>query len=100
MYVCVYALHILTRIVSDPPMTFRPRPDFPLQTDIRVGRPGSIGRFDGSSSTVVPHGSTACNGDKSGDVSDDSALSSDNAGYLEVDTVHSVHGKSTIISNL
>jgi len=72
-------------------MTFMPRPDFPLQTDIRVGRPGSTSRFDGSScSDVVPHGSTACSGDISGDVSEDSAFSSDNVGYFADGTVHSI----------
>jgi len=72
-------------------MTFTPRPDFPLQTDIRVGRPSSTGRFDGSSCTdVVPQGGTACSGDVSGDVSDDSAFTSDNVGYFADGTVHSV----------
>jgi len=97
---CICLSYILTRLVSDPPMTFMPRPDFPLQIDIRVGRPGSTGRSDGSSSTVaVPHGNKECNGDKSGDVSDDSTLSSDNAGYLADGTVYKVHGKTEPISN-
>lgn len=72
-------------------MTFTPRPDFPLQTDIRVGRPGSTARFDGSSCTdVVPQGSPACSGDVSGDVSEDSAFSSNNAGYFADGTVNRV----------
>jgi len=67
-------------------MTFRPRPDFPLQTDIRVGRPSSTARFDRSS--VVLQGKTACSGETFGDVSDDSTFSSDNVGYLADGTVH------------
>lgn len=89
--------YILTKFVSDPPMTFRPRPDFPLETDIRVGRPSSTGRFDGSSfTTVESHGNTACRGDKSGDVSDDSKFSSDIVGYFAdgTVTVHDAHQRT------
>jgi len=86
---------VLTRLVSDPPMTFTPRPHFPRQTDIRVGRPGSTGCFDKSScNAIVPQGNRACSGDKSGDVSDDSTVSSDNAGYFADGTVHSTHSKN------
>ena len=67
--------------MSDPPITFRPRPDFPLLTDIWVGRPGSMSRFDASSSVVVvPQGNAVCSGDRSsGEVSTESTLCSDNA---------------------
>jgi len=96
------AHYILTRTVSDPPMTFTPSPDFPLMTDIRVGCPGSTGRFDASSCiAIVPQGNSECSGDNSGDVSNESTFSSDNVGcFVDGATGHKIQSKHKVyISN-